>query len=108
MEGKYEVCFVLRSDLPDDEVEKEIEYIEKVLVNGGAKIFKKENLGRKILAYPIKKRTEGIYFVFYFTAPGTIKETIDSLKLRENILRYLLIRRKILPHEEIINAESQS
>jgi len=109
MERKYELCFILRSDLPEDEVENEIKNIEKTLINAGCNIIKKENWGRKTLSYPIKKRQEGIYYIFYLTAPGTIKQIIEeNLKLRENILRYLLIRRKTLPEGEVINAEDKS
>lgn len=109
MERKYEACFLLRADLPEEEMEKEVENIERTLINSGAKLVKKENWGRRALAYPIKKKKEGFYYLFYFTAPATIKEDIEKkLKLRENILRYLLIRRKVLPQQEPVNAETNS
>lgn len=108
MDRKYEACFVLRTDIPEEEIEKEIETIEKTLVSGGANIVKKESMGRKTLAYPIKKKQEGIFYLFYFTAPGTINQTIESLKMRENILRYLLIKRKTLPQQEITDAQPVS
>jgi len=109
MERKYEACFLLRGDLPEEEIEKEVEIIEKTLINSGANIVKKENWGRKTLAYPIKKKQEGVYYLFYFTAPPTIKQSIEeNLKLRENILRYLLIKRKVLPNQEPVNAGTES
>ena len=109
MERKYEGCFLLRADLPEEEIEKEAENIEKTLINSGANIVKKENWGRKTLAYPIKKKQEGVYYLFYFTAPSTIKQSIEeNLKLRENILRYLLIKRKTLPQKEPVDAGTKS
>lgn len=57
--------------------------------------IKKEDLwGERVLAYPIKKHTKGFYAHFEIEAdPKDIKGLDKSLKLEEDVLRYLLIRR---------------
>ena len=56
------------------------------------KIDKKESWGEKKLAYPIKKNQNGFYYFFQFTGqPSEITNLDNSLKLNENIIRYLII-----------------
>lgn len=55
---------------------------------------KKEDLwGNRELAYPIKKQQKAFYAHFEFEAnPGDISSLDKSLKLEEDIIRYLLVR----------------
>lgn len=101
MERKYESCFLLKGNLSDEEVEKEVDFIERSILNEGGNIIKKEMWGRKTLAYPIKKMEEAVYYLFYFKAsPEAIKRIEDHFKRKENILRYLILQRKKLPEAE--------
>jgi len=110
MERKYEGCYLLNAGLSDEEINQEIQFIEKSISEVGGKIVKKELLGRRDLAYPIKKKTEAIYCVFYFTAlPEQILSIKSSVARRENILRYLIMqRKKRLQREEKENGGTKS
>jgi len=109
MERKYEGCYLLRAGLSDEEIEKEAGFIEKSISEAGGKLVKKELLGRRELAYPVKKKTEAIYYIFYFTAlPEQMQIIKSSLTRRENILRYLMMQRKRLPKEEKENGGTKS
>lgn len=67
------------------EIKKEVEKI-------GGKMGKEEVWGKKELAYPIKKKREGIFVLFPFEAPpDKIKELETRLRLNEKLLRYLLL-----------------
>jgi small subunit ribosomal protein S6 len=101
MEKIYEVCFLLKADITEEETEKEVNFIEESIVKDGGKSVKKELWGKKHLAYPIKKKTEAVYYIFYFKASPDIMSHIKSLfKRRDNILRYLFLQKKRLPEEE--------
>ncbi|HOK56771.1 MAG TPA: 30S ribosomal protein S6 [bacterium] len=105
----YELCFLIKADLPEEEFNKEVDFIERVLLREGAEIVKKDNLGRKTLAYPIKKKEEAIYYLFYIkTKPENISKIESNFYRRENILRYLILQRKKLNFEEEVNAGSVS
>ncbi|HNS31707.1 MAG TPA: 30S ribosomal protein S6 [bacterium] len=109
MERKYEGCFLLTAGLSDEEIEKETGFIEKNISEAGGKIVKKELLGKRELSYPIKKKTEAIYFIFYFTAlPEQVLVIKSSFARRENIMRHLIMQRKRLPKEEKENGGTQS
>lgn len=105
MVKNYEFCFLIRADLPEEEFNKEVDFIERTILREGAEIVKKENLGRKTLAYPIKKKEEAIYYLFYIkSTPDKISNIEQNFYRRENILRYLILQRKKLPLEENVNA----
>ena len=70
--------------------------IEKIVKDVQASSLASEKLGKKQLAYPIKKQTEAEYFLFNFEAPGESVRTIsESLRLeQEAVLRYLITKIK--------------
>lgn len=70
--------------------------VEKTLKDIQATEVKVEKLGKKILAYPIKKQTEADYAVFNFNAAGNfIRDITDMLRLeQETLLRYLITVKK--------------
>ncbi len=102
---KYELLLVSKIDSADALVSR----VEKVLKDIDASDVKLEKLGKKTLAYQIKKQTEANYFVFNFHAQGsTISDLGDMLRLeQEALLRYLItvekkrkLRKKVKKAEE--------
>jgi small subunit ribosomal protein S6 len=92
----YELSFIIGANVPETEhepVQKDIlSYLDKV----GAKIIKEaHSLGRRKLAYPIKKQKHGFYVFLEFFLEDKIglKELDEQLKLNNNLLRYLVIRK---------------
>ena len=71
------------------------EMVAEQLGSFGAQISSKEDLGRKKLAYPIKKRTEGLYWLFHFTIdPQKIDELKKALLIKESLIRFLVVKRE--------------
>ena len=70
--------------------------IEKFLKDAQAEGVKVEKLGRKDLAYTIKKQKEADYYLFNFDAPGDgLRGVTDKIRLeQEAVLRYLVIKAK--------------
>ncbi|KKR50055.1 MAG: 30S ribosomal protein S6 [Candidatus Curtissbacteria bacterium GW2011_GWA1_40_16] len=89
----YELMAVLNPKADTDATAKKI---EKFIADSKATSVKVEKLGRKELAYPIKKQKEADYFLFYFDAVGDgIKGLADKIRLeQEAVLRYLVIATK--------------
>jgi ribosomal protein S6 len=85
----YELMVVVNSavDLTGDKAQKDL--VEK-LVGAGATVTEVTSLGKKTLAYPIKKQTEATYLLA--TVTGTVKSAdIDKKsKLMDEVLRFLL------------------
>lgn len=70
-----------------------LDSLVKKLTGEDGKVVKEDLWGVRDLSYPIKKQTKGYYAHFEFnTEPKLVKGLDKSLKLEEDILRYLLVR----------------
>lgn len=88
--NKYYLTLVLRPGL-DEKAQKELlDGVKKKF----EKIIKEDLWGERDLAYPISKQTKGYYAHLEIEAdPKIIKDIDKTLKVEEDILRYLIVRR---------------
>ena len=109
--NSYFLTMVLKPDLEEKAREEFLESVKSKFVNGSEKTpsapaspklrgaskasgVKVDLWGARDLAYPIKKQTKGYYVHFEFeTEPKVVVDLDKSLKVEENILRFLLVRR---------------
>jgi small subunit ribosomal protein S6 len=88
---QYETTVIVNASLDDSQIDAVIGRVQDTITNGGA-IQAVNKWGRKRLAYPISKKTNGFYVNIEFLAPGTVLALLDrSYQLDEMILRYLTI-----------------
>ena len=87
----YEIAVVLHPDLEID-LQSTLEKVENILSKNSAKITKKDNWGKRKLAYKINKQDWGIY-VFYQVEvdPSKINKINQSLRITEEVMRYLIV-----------------
>lgn len=92
MKNKYELVLILKSSATEEKQKEISKLIEKSIQPEG-KIINTNNLGKKVLSYPIKKEKEGIYLLLTLEMLADSTRTlIEKFKLSEIILRHLLIR----------------
>jgi small subunit ribosomal protein S6 len=98
----YEVATLLTPDLTEKDIQVYIEEMRSLLQQHGAVDIDEPKTGRRTLAYPVRKHTEGQYVFIQFDSPATLPEVIRTeLKHREGILRLAFIRRpKPAPEQE--------
>jgi len=90
--NKYELGLIIRADLDDAAQQAEWDRVKALLDRFGAVVEKEDKWGRRKLAYPIAKQTEGIYTFITYTAPAETPLEIESrLRLMENVLRFMTI-----------------
>jgi len=90
---KYELMYILSSGVSDDQVPEVSEGIKKIVADFGGTNIIEQQLGKKKLAYPIKKTRNGFYVVLDFDMDTKKINDLDA-KVRTqdaNIIRYLLI-----------------
>ena len=88
MQRVYELMLVLRPDFGVEEKQAR-DLAEKLI--GDRKIKELTILGKKRLAYPIKKQTEGVYVVVTFTGSAMNVGALEKqIKLGADVLRFLL------------------
>ena len=91
---KYEVVIVLAPTLTEDDVEQSTETFKKAAEEKGAQIVEIEQWGKRKLAYPIKRHTEGIYIIFTLEelSAEAVGELERRFKVSDSVIRFLTVR----------------
>jgi small subunit ribosomal protein S6 len=92
--NQYEVTFIIDPVLSGDEIKSTAKTYESLLKDQGCTIVHVQEIGLKQLAYPINKKSSGIYFCIEFTSPtgAVIGKTELSLRRDERIMRFLTVK----------------
>ena len=89
----YEVTYILRPNLEENEVTERTNAIAEQLKSNGGEILNTELLGKKRLAYEINDVREGIYAVMRFRSEVAAAHELErQLGLNEDVMRALLIK----------------
>lgn len=88
----YEIMFILKPDLKEDEVALVAKHItEPIVKNQGTVTVSEVWSAKKRLCYPIKKHKDGIYYLIKFSIEPKVIDTLKPIyRLNENILRLLV------------------
>ena len=91
--NNYYLTLVLKADLEEKARKELIDDVKKKMTGDSGKLNKEDVWGMRDLSYPIKKQTKGYYLHFEFeTDPGVAKGLDKSLKIEEDIIRFLMVR----------------
>jgi len=89
----YEVMYIIDPESPAERIEKLNEAVGKVIEKEGGTVVRMDDIGRRQLAYPIEKKTEGHYVLFEIDGSGQeILELERRMRVNDMILRYITIR----------------
>lgn len=92
MQKQYESTVIINATLDDPQIEQVIARITETITKAGGNIIAINRWGRKRLAYPINKKSNGYYVCYEFTAPPELIAVLErSYQLDEMILRYLTV-----------------
>jgi small subunit ribosomal protein S6 len=90
----YEVLLLLEPELADERQEEIVVRARELVEGSGGTWVGHDPWGRRRLAYPIAKKTDGIYHLIQFDAePETLDELTRILKITDGVLRHLPTRR---------------
>jgi small subunit ribosomal protein S6 len=88
--NNYELMVIFTPVLSDDEFKAEQKRFAAIVTENGGSIVAENPWGLKSLAYPIQKKTTGLYWVLEYTAPSDFNEKLKIQLLRdEAVLRHL-------------------
>jgi small subunit ribosomal protein S6 len=89
----YEMVVLLHPDLEID-IDTPIAKVIGLVENAGGKVTKKDNWGKKRLAYPIKKQQFAIYAYLDLDLPTEqVRQLESSLLITEEVMRFLIVNR---------------
>jgi len=86
---RYETIYILRPDLPEEEIESLSQRFTKVITDHGGKVLNEDRWGVRTLAYIVKKQRKGYYVLLDFVAESdALAELERTFKMIENVIRF--------------------
>jgi small subunit ribosomal protein S6 len=93
MTRKYEIGYIFNPEASEEDVKKFSDSLIGVIEKAKGKVENVDEWGRKPLAYPIDKHSEGIYTFINTDVEGSaIAELERRLKLSEKVMRFVIVR----------------
>jgi len=90
----YEVLYIVRADLDDDNVQDAVKRVNTLIERSGGTPDGTNLWGKRKLAYDVKHQKEGSYVLQDFHLdPDRVPELEASLKITEEVLRHLIVRK---------------
>lgn len=92
---KYEIMFIIKNTIEDEKVKTVADSLKDLITKQKGNIIEFKEMGKRKLAYPIKKELTGTYFVMNVEAShDAISEFDRKVSINENVLRHLIIRKE--------------
>jgi small subunit ribosomal protein S6 len=93
MNRTYEIMFIVRPDVEEADLDKLIEGFQKNVTDGGGEIRSTEKMGRRRLAYTVRKFNDGFYVLLTVLAPGSLITEIERrLRVSEPVIKFITVR----------------
>jgi len=89
----YELMFILRPDMPEEDQDKLISNLESQVQTAGGTVKSLERMGRRRLAYLVRNFQDGIYVLLTLEGEGgMVKEIERRLRVNEPVIKFLTVR----------------
>ncbi len=93
MSRLYEVMFVLRPDMAEEDADKLIAGFTATVANGGGVVKSVEKMGRRKLAYVVRKFADGAYVLLTIEASGPVVLELERrLRVSEPVIKFITVR----------------
>lgn len=90
---KYEILYIIRPNIGDEEKTALVERFDNILKDNGAEIIESKEWGKRRLAYEIDNYRDGIYHVITVNAePAAIQEFDRLIKISDDVIRHIVVR----------------
>lgn len=93
MNRVYEELFIVKPDMPEEEVDAYIEQIKALITTGKGTVDKVDKWGTRKLAYRVAKYNEGIYTLIVFTSgPELVREVERRMRVTDSVIKFITVR----------------
>ncbi|HEY6184514.1 MAG TPA: 30S ribosomal protein S6 [Terriglobales bacterium] len=93
MNRTYELMFIVRPDMPEEEQDKLVSTLESAITSSGGALKKVERMGKRRLAYTIQRLFEGIYILLTVEGSGGLVHELERrLRVTEQVIKFLTVR----------------
>ncbi len=101
---EYETTFIIQPELSDEGVEQMCGRLEGVLEKAGATKLFYDDMGKRRLAYPIRKFQKGHYLTIFYLDEGSASQELErAMRLDDSVLRFLTV----LGNENVTDIEAR-
>jgi small subunit ribosomal protein S6 len=85
--------FIVRPDVEEADLDKLIEGLSGNITSGGGEVKSVEKMGRRRLAYTVRKFNDGFYVLLNVAAPGNLIAEIERrLRVSEPVIKFITVR----------------
>lgn len=89
----YELMFIVRPDMTEEDLDKLISTLSGVVPASGGSIQKVDKMGKRRLAYTVKRFHEGIYVLMVLEGGGAVIHELERrLRVTEPVIKFLTVR----------------
>ena len=93
MSRVYEVMFIVRPDVAEEDVDKLIAGFSTTVTGGGGTVKTVEKMGRRKLAYMVRKFNDGNYVLLTVEAGGPVVLELERrLRVTEPVIKFITVR----------------
>ena len=93
MNRTYELMFIVRPDMADEDLEKLISNLESTVTAAAGSIKSIDRMGKRRLAYMVRKFREGVYILMTIEGAGTVVHELERrLRVTEPVIKFLTVR----------------
>ena len=95
VKNTYEVVIILKANISDEDLEKNISQVTSAIKNYGGNVVKVDDPVQRRFTHKIKGAKEGLYISILFNSPPELPNTLKrTLSIADDILRYVVIRKE--------------
>lgn len=89
----YELMFIVRPDMIEEDQDKLISNLESAVTSSGGQVKSVEKMGKRRLAYTVRKFHDGIYLLVTFEGGGGLVHELERrLRVSEPVIKFLSVR----------------
>ena len=93
MNRTYELMFIVRPDMTDEDLDKLISTLQSVVPPSGGNVVKVEKMGKRRLAYAVRRFHDGIYVLLVVEGGGAVMHELERrLWVTEPVIKFLTVR----------------
>ena len=89
----YELMFIVRPDMVEEEQDKLISTLESAVSSSGGKVRSMERMGKRRLAYTVRRFHDGMYILLTVEGGGALIHELERrLRVTEPVIKFLTVR----------------
>ena len=93
MNRTYELMFIVRPDMTDEDLDKLVSTLGTAVTSANGTVKSVEKMGKRRLAYTVRKFHEGVYVLLTVEGGGTVMHELERrLRVTEPVIKFLTVR----------------